>query len=285
MLASTQTVLSRPSTPNKSIKSISADTNFFPLNTYEENNKEVRSPTSVACTNNSEKTRVTHSSSSAFASGSFFDQQYIDCLYLDFDLTFSLTSTKAETFYSVDECLSIYQNAANVQGVSYQKYCQCAKIFVNKIQALGISVVILTMNNRRSVFNGLTAMGITKTSCCATASPPFYSTTLHHFEILSVYDMQQQSANESTLTKAAVLQQHSVSRGFVTSIFVDDSEQEISNMKNSAIHVIYYRTTNDERTVQVKTVQCTRPRRDTNEKGGMFNYPKVQKEILQLLTC
>ena len=97
MLTSTQTVLSRPSTPNKSIKSISTDTNFFALNTYEENNKEVRSPTSVACTNNSEKTRVTHSSSSAFASGSFFDQQYIDCLYLDFDLTFSLTSTVWKT--------------------------------------------------------------------------------------------------------------------------------------------------------------------------------------------
>ena len=284
MLTSAETVVSRPSTPNNS-RSISADKKNFSLNTSDEENinyvGEV-SPTSVACTNNSTTPRV---ASGAFASQTFSDQQYIDCLYLDFDLTFSLTSTEAENVYSVDECLSIYQNAANVQGISYHKYCQCAKEFVTQIQALGISVVILTMNNRRSVFNGLTAMGITKTSCCATASPPFYSTTLHHFEILSVYDMQQQSANESTLTKAAVLQQHSVSRGFVTSIFVDDSEQEISNMKNSAIHVIYYRTTNDERTVQVKTVQCTRPRRDTNEKGGMFNYPKVQKEILQLLTC
>ena len=284
MLTSTQTVLSRPSTPNKSIKSISTDTNFFALNTYEENNKEVRSPTSVACTNNSEKTRVTHSSSSAFASGSFFDQQYIDCLYLDFDLTFSLTSTKAETFYSVDECLSIYQNAANVQGVSYQKYCQCAKKFVNKIQALGISVVILTMNNRRSVLNGLSALLNNNND----------KTTVPSLEILSVYDMQQQSANGLPLSKADVLQQHSLSRGFVTSIFVDDSEQEISNMENSAIHCTDYSSfTNsvlwmgdvDDRTVQVKTVQCTRPRRDTNEKGGLFNYPKVQQEILQLLTC
>ena len=48
-------------------------------------------------------------------------------------------------------------------------------------------------------------------------------------EILSVYDMQQQSANGLPLSKADVLQQHSLSRGFVTSIFVDDSEQEISN--------------------------------------------------------
>ena len=283
MLTSAETVVSRPSTPNNS-RSISADKKNFSLNTSDEENinyvGEV-SPTSVACTNKSTTPRV---ASGAFASQTFSDQQYIDCLYLDFDLTFSLTSTEAENVYSVDECLSIYQNAANVQGISYQKYCQCAKEFVTQIQALGISVVILTMNNRRSVLNGLSALLNNNND----------KTTVPSLEILSVYDMQQQSANGLPLSKADVLQQHSLSRGFVTSIFVDDSEQEISNMENSAIHCTDYSSfTNsvlwmgdvDDRTVQVKTVQCTRPRRDTNEKGGLFNYPKVQQEILQLLTC